>query len=131
MVVRGETIRHTQDGVQKVIDHIFANLGSIQMKEHFGGIKSWTVTKMMALDVMAITHRDIGRWVLLKGKTRHGKNRIQQHGMEWLIENVSTFQGQPAMLLRSKNKTEGPKDNKGFDTRWVILRDDPNFIFFW
>ena len=80
---------------------------------------------------MAITHRDIGRWVLLKGKTRHGKNRIQQHGMEWLIENVSTFQGQPAMFLRSKNKTEGPKDNKGFDTRWVILRDDPNFLFFW
>ena len=58
---------------------------------------------------MAVTHRDIGRWVLLKGKTRHGKNRIQQHGMEWLIENVSTFQGQPAMFLRSKNKTEGER----------------------
>ena len=43
-----ETIRHTQDGVQKVIDHIFADLGSIQMKEHFGGIKSWTVTKEAA-----------------------------------------------------------------------------------
>ena len=43
-----ETIRHTQDGVQKVIDHIFADLGSIQMKEHFGGIKSWTVTKVAA-----------------------------------------------------------------------------------
>ena len=43
-----ETIRHTQDGVQKVIDHIFADLGSIQMKETFGGIKSWTVTKVPA-----------------------------------------------------------------------------------
>ena len=43
-----ETIRHTVDGVQKVIDHIFADLSSIQMKEHFGGIKSWTVTKVPA-----------------------------------------------------------------------------------
>ena len=79
---------------------------------------------------MAITHRDVGRWVVLKGKTRHGKNRINQHGDMWMIESVSTFQGQPAMHLRSENKTEGPKDNKGFDSRWVILRDDPNFIFF-
>ena len=79
---------------------------------------------------MPITHRDVGRGVLLKGKTRHGKNRINQHGDMWLIEEVSTFQGQPAMFLRSKNKTEGPKDNKGFDTRWVVLRDDPNFLWF-
>ena len=43
-----ETIRHTQDGVQKVIDHIFAELGSVQIKEQFGGIKSWTVTKEAA-----------------------------------------------------------------------------------
>ena len=80
--------------------------------------------------VMAITHRDVGKWVLLKGKTRHGKNRINQHGDMWVIEKVSTFQGQPAMFLRSKNKTEGPKDNKGFDTRLVVLRDDPNFLWF-
>ena len=79
---------------------------------------------------MAITHRDVGKWVLLKGKTRHGKNRINQHGDMWLIDSVSTFQGQPAMLLRSENKTEGPKDNKWFDSRWVLLRDDPNFLWF-
>ena len=75
---------------------------------------------------MAITHRDVGKWVLLKGKTRHGKNRINQHGDMWVIENVSTFQGQPAMMLRSKNKT----DKGGFDSRWVLLRDDPNFLWF-
>ena len=79
---------------------------------------------------MVVTHRDVGKWVLLKGKTRHGKNRINQHGDMWMIEKVSTFQGQPAMFLRSKNKTEGLKDNKGFDTRWVVLRDDPNFLWF-
>ena len=48
---------------------------------------------------MAITHRDVGKWVLLKGKTRHGKNRINQHGDMWLIEEVSTFQGQPCSMF--------------------------------
>ncbi len=76
--------------------------------------------------VMAITHRDVGKWVLLKGKTRHGKNRINQHGDMWLIESVANFQGQPAMLLRSENKT----DKGEFDSRWVLLRDDPNFLWF-
>ena len=75
---------------------------------------------------MVVTHRDVGKWVLLKGKTRHGKNRINQHGDMWMIEKVSTFQGQPAMFLRSKNKT----DKGGFDSRWVLLRDDPNFLWF-
>ena len=77
---------------------------------------------------MAITHRDVGKWVLLKGKTRHGKNRINQHGDMWLIEEVSTFQGQPecSYVLRTKQT----KDNKDFDSRWVVLRDDPNFLWF-
>ena len=75
---------------------------------------------------MVVTHRDVGRWVFLKGKTRHGKNRINQHGSTWMIEGVSTFQGQPAMHLRSENKT----DKGGFDSRWVLLRDDPNFLWF-
>ena len=75
---------------------------------------------------MAITHRDVGKWVLLKGKTRHGKNRINQHGDMWLIESVANFQGQPAMLLHSENKT----DKGEFDSRWVLLRDDPNFLWF-
>ncbi len=80
--------------------------------------------------IMAITHRDVGKWVLLKGKTRHGKNRIQQHGMEWVVEKVSTFQGQPAMMLRSKNETFKLGDKMMHDSRWVLLRDDPNFLWF-
>ena len=69
--------------------------------------------------------------VLLRGKTRHGKNRINQHGNIWLVENIDKFGGEPAMFLRSLNKTEGPKDNKGFDTRWVLLKNDPNFLYFY
>ena len=89
---------------------------------------------------MAITHRDVGRWVLLKGKTRHGKNRINQHGEMWLIERVETFQGQPAMFLRSEKETfvirgrgnpkEEWKTTLIHDNRWVLLRYDPNFLWF-
>ena len=90
---------------------------------------------------MAITHRDVGRWIVLKGKTRHGKNRINEHGERWLIKEVSTFQGAPAMILESENETfslrsrGNPKEEWQtkwtHDERWVLLRDDPNFIFFW
>lgn len=41
-----ETIRHTQDGVQNVIDHIFADMGKISIEEFCGGITEWTVTKV-------------------------------------------------------------------------------------
>lgn len=66
-------------------------------------------------------------WVILVGKTRHGKNRINQHGNKWLVMEVGKFRGQPALSLRSFDKTEGPKDNKVFDSRWVLLQNDPNF----
>ena len=60
----------------------------------------------------------------LKGKTRHGKNRIQQHGEIWRVERESTFRGQPAWSLRSMAKTFGGRE---FDGRWVLKNDDPNF----
>lgn len=66
-------------------------------------------------------------WITLTGKTRHGKNRINQHGNKWLVMKIGKFQGQPALALRSFDKTEGPKDNKGFDSRWVLIQEDPNF----
>jgi hypothetical protein len=65
--------------------------------------------------------------IKLVGKTRHGKNRIHQHGEKWIVESVGKFQGQSAFSLRSTEKTEGPKHNKGFDGRWVLMKDDPNF----
>ena len=68
--------------------------------------------------------------VMLKGKTRHGKNRINQHGDIWVVENTGTFGGQPAMFLRSLHKTEGPKDNKDFDTRWILVKKDKDFDWF-
>ena len=77
--------------------------------------------------------------VTLKGISRHGKNRIAQHGSTWFVEKVDKFLGQPAMLLRSKNETfaiRGRGNSKQewkttwmHDGRWVLLKDDPNFIW--
>ena len=66
-----------------------------------------------------------GQVVVLTGITRHGKNRINQHGVNWSVKEVRGNR----MLLESKFKTEGPKDNKGFDWRWVELQNDPNFTW--
>ena len=65
----------------------------------------------------------IGNRVLLQGKTRHGKNRLNQHGAFWEIKTVGTFRGQPAVSLQS--------EHKGFDSRWVLLENDPDFVMFW
>ena len=72
--------------------------------------------------------------VTLKGKTRHGKNRIAQHGSKWFVEKVATFQGQPAMMLRSESETfliRGLDNSKEWthDGRWVLLKNDPNFVW--
>ena len=88
---------------------------------------------------MAITHRDVGRWIILSGKTRHGKNRINEHGERWKIREISTFLGRPAIHVESMNdtfsvrvrdaaKTKEWTTKKLKDSRWVHLRDDDNFV---
>lgn len=88
---------------------------------------------------MVITHQDIGRWVILSGKTRHGKNRINQHGDRWKIREVATFLGLPAIHVESMNETfpirtrDAAKTKEWTtkmlkDSRWVHLRDDKNFV---
>lgn len=67
-------------------------------------------------------------WVLLKGITRHGKNRVHQHGDRWKIVSEGKFQGQPAWMLQSEQPTEGPRDAKVHDGRWVLKENDPNFL---
>ena len=66
--------------------------------------------------------------VLLTGKSRHGKNRINQHGKLWFVENFGTFKGSPAVMLRSECKTFKLGDNMIHDGRWVLLQNDPNFV---
>jgi hypothetical protein len=64
------------------------------------------------------------QWLTLTGKTRHGKNRINQHGIHWLVLADGMFDGREAWLLRSINRT----DKGGFDGRWVHKNGDNNFI---
>ena len=67
------------------------------------------------------------QWLRLSGKTRHGKNRINQHGSLWLVRFEGTFMGHPAWRVSSMWMTEGPKDNKGLDSRWILKQNDPDF----
>ena len=69
---------------------------------------------------MVITHRDVGRWVILKGKTRHGKNRIREHGDLWEVLEV------PTGVIRMSHKPPFPpiKSVKTGAERWL---DDINF----
>ena len=68
-----------------------------------------------------------GESIKLVPKTRHGKNRIHQHGDEWEILNLSKFKGQPALHLRSKGKTFKMGSSWVFDGRWVLLNNDSDF----
>ena len=79
--------------------------------------------------------------IVLKGKSRHGKNRIQQHGEQWFVKEFGKFNGEDAMILRSERRTfpirsrGNPKEEwktvMTHDERWVLLKNDPNFLYFW
>ena len=78
-----------------------------------------------------------GDWLKLKGITRHGKNRIHQHGEWWEVNTVGTFEGFTAVLLNSRNETfairgrgnskEEWKTTMIHDQRWVHIKEDKNF----
>ena len=63
--------------------------------------------------------------VRLIGKSRHGKNRVREHGEFWLVERKrETILARPGakgpfLSLRPANGSD--------DARWVAENDDPNF----
>jgi hypothetical protein len=63
------------------------------------------------------------KFLKLSGKTRHGKNRVNQHGIHWQVIAEGNFRGQPAWLVSSLNKT----DKGQLDRRWILKENDPNF----
>lgn len=67
--------------------------------------------------------------VKLTGKTKHGKNRIAQHGAVWNVIGHGSFRGRSAWMLESLDTTMG-----GFadgirihDKRWVHKDNDNDF----
>ena len=68
----------------------------------------------------------VGDTMELKGKSKHGKNRIQQFGTEWMCTKISerihtsTHQRLPGPFAMILSPTG--------DSRWIAVEDDPNFI---
>lgn len=62
--------------------------------------------------------------VTLKGKSQKGKQRVKQHGSQWIAE------GETESVL-FPTKAPGPfvfvRSSDGQDFRWVSTRDDPDF----
>ena len=72
---------------------------------------------------MTINQSDAGKWIRLKGKTQHGKNRINQHGDIWLVVHVDVWK----VMLRSRNKTFKAGGVMHHDGRWIKNGIDKNF----
>jgi hypothetical protein len=63
--------------------------------------------------------------VRLTGKTRHGKNRVREHGELWNVESETE-------MLIARPKLKGPflflrPANGSNDMRWVAEKNDPDF----
>lgn len=69
--------------------------------------------------------------VILEGKTRHGKNRVRQHGDRWVVgrvsESVMCLDNEPGLLLAVLNCECSTCEKWGPDWRWIRQTDDPNF----
>ena len=73
---------------------------------------------------------EVGTVVILTGISRHGKNRIEQHGNPWTVNAIGSFNGNHAVRMRSENETFNlGQGRKMHDERWVFLKEDPNFTF--
>ena len=69
-----------------------------------------------------------GDILILKAKSRKGKNRIHQHGNVWIVQNKVVRGHTGNVLLRSKNKTFRDSSTKmNFDTRWIWVPGDSDF----
>jgi len=71
----------------------------------------------------------VGDQIQLKGRSKHGKNRIQQFGSEWWVSEI-----------RSRIQTTTHKNLAGpfamvfsptGDNRWIAVKDDPDFEVIW
>ncbi len=67
-----------------------------------------------------------GTKVKLKGKTKHGKNRVREQGQVWIVVKVGTDlifaedKKKEFALLRAERRPD-------MHWRWVALKEDANF----
>jgi len=62
----------------------------------------------------------VGDTVELKAKSKHGKDRIAQHGKLWRVKKIGKFKMRTAVLLESRHETFKCGDIWEKDGRWVI-----------
>ena len=69
--------------------------------------------------------------MLLRGKTRHGKNRVSQHGSRWSVvredDSVLCLDGKPGKWVVSIDCACSTCEKWGQDGRWIFDKNDPNF----
>ena len=46
-----------------------------------------------------------GNIVWLEGRSKHGKDRVEQHGNPWTVNAKGTFSGNEAVRMRSERET--------------------------
>lgn len=66
---------------------------------------------------------NIGSKIKLSPKSQKAKNRISQHGNEWIVIEIR----KDRILLRSLNQTFTNKKQIQFDLRWVFINNDNDF----
>ena len=68
---------------------------------------------------------EVGQKIQLKGKTKHGKNRIQQFGTEWWVSDI-----RKGIHTTKHTGVAGPFAmvfSPTGDNRWIAVNDDPDF----
>ena len=67
----------------------------------------------------------------LRGKTRHGKNRVSQHGSRWSVvredDSVLCLDDKPGKWVESIDCSCPTCEKWGQDGRWILDNNDPNF----
>jgi len=77
----------------------------------------------------------LGKQIKLTGKTQKGKNRVREHGNEWVVlAETQTILFSPSKqgpwLFVAPQRSTYPQ-NQGHDdkaSRWVHLNNDENFV---
>jgi hypothetical protein len=71
----------------------------------------------------------IGDLLELKGISRHGKNRIDQHGNTWRVIRLGHPFRPNGIGLESLEETFGgfADGRRVKDGRWITIHNDPNF----
>lgn len=70
---------------------------------------------------------DIGDIICLEGKSQEGISDISVHGNFWIIDDLSYYNGKPAIAISTENKTQRMGKQRVRKNRVIYVTDDTNF----